>query len=369
MSKEDEIPEEFSRKTTAILQKETEKEGAKKQRIFEITQEFNHKIIALFTEIGKTTEKIGAGSEAWRTKLQNHFVKGYEERKMSEINTLDGVKNGVGGLQSDLSLVLSGFGNDGGYRSLITELRTDLSKTKGELEEQKQLAENETKQRKDLEENFKTIDTNTSKERIKSSEESLRSAERAKELLRNYIDSFFDSGFLTYFLKEISKFDIKGINIDWDEKGVDYILSSEFYSLANKKDLLKFIEAKGKVEEAKLSDVTLREQYKELFEKLSVYMQDSKHLSNLRRVWKDVSEAKRTLDSRRSKKLVWCGDYSKNCYSTCIGFTPGEPYCSVEKKTPYDSTRLNLISYLMDELCYVLRVGIGLENKLSEWKK
>jgi hypothetical protein len=233
------------------------------------------------------------------------------------------------------------------------------------LDEQKELTKSETNRRKTLEEKLKPTDSKT----VKTLRDDLDSALKAKETLRSYINSIFDSGFLVYFLKEVSKFGMKGINVNWNNEGVDYILSSEFYSLTQKKDFIKIINAEGEIDDAKLSDITLSEQYTELFEKISRYMQRPEHLANLRRVWKDVSETKRTLDSRRSKQLIWCGDYSKNCYTICTGFTPGEPYCSADKKTTYDSIRLGLLSGFMDELCTTLRIGIGLENKISRWKK
>jgi hypothetical protein len=360
----------FKDASAAVLKKEADKEVAKNKRLYEMGQEFNKDLIApVLCSIEQIIGEINHGSEKWLTSLQEHYVIDWENRKMSEMSSLGDVASQVKALESDLVLIRTAVGTGDGYKSPVLALQKELTEVKKTFDEQKTLAKTETDKRKDLEEKLRTANIKGDEKEIKKLQGEIETLLKERLKFRHYITSIFDSGFLVYLSRELSNFGVKGVNVNWKDEGVDYILSPEFRALIIDDNFSKLLDARGEVDKVKFSNPDGCEQYKVLVEKISGYMLGPNHLINLRNVWRDVSEAKRTLEFRKSKNLVWCGDYRKTCYPICPGFTPGETYCDAVKKSPYERARSELLLYLMQELHDTVRAGVLFEQKLIEWKK
>jgi len=374
MAEKKQLGESFEEKSLALLKKDEEKLKRRIERIFETTQDFNRQITEDFGEIGKSIAELKEKSGAWHKELQKYFVKDYEERRPSEINRIDDYREKIQRLQNDISLILGGLEGHERYNSPFVELEETVKKLRINLDEQEKLTKKEAKKRKKAEEESDIEEENVIKQRelktrIKKLENNVEKLIEANEEFKGHINSLFNHDFRIYMLKEISKFGIPGINFEYKDEGIEYVLSREFNELTEKKDFKKIIDAKGKVKDAKLTDIMLSDQYEKLIEKISMYARDHNHIRNLRKLWKDFSEAKRTLNLRKRKDLVWCGDYSKDCAFICPGFISSETYCPEDKNLPYDERRSSLWSKLMDEVYIDMRIIIGFENKISKWER
>lgn len=352
MAEEESANEKFKEMTLAESQRREAKIKAMEEGKFNKTQEFNLKIIKYFEEIAKTAGNIGQKSKGWFTRLQQYFVKDFEKRTIGEINALGQNEERVQSLQTDLSLILQGLDAVSGYDSPIIQLSKEVTELKANSDRQKESLENEKRTRKELEEKLKIMD----KKIIDVEEDSQRI-----EKLRGSIDSYFGGSFLTYLLKEISKLSIPGVNFELDE-GTEYVLSSDFHAL------LQEIKKTGTTEKLLefLTDKKTNELTDKIIQNLSKYMKTPNHANYLNKLTESLLKARKTLKSRTGSKLFWCANYSQRCAFTCPGFKVNETYCPEEKNFQYNSGRLELVLYMMEDAYQTVQRAIEVENLLFD---
>jgi hypothetical protein len=371
MAEETKIDEEFKEKTLDFLKKEEEKFGRRAQEKFEITQKFSNKVIVPLIgpsgEIKKTTEKIKEEAEAWLRGLQKYFAIDWEQRKISEINTIPDQEKKIRGLQKDLFLILSGFIPDKGYESSIVALEDAKEKLSEDFAGQKQRASDLEKKLELSENKLKKTEgkLDSSTIQVKEIEGIFKTVSSMKGAL-GYINFVLGLEFSLHFLEEVSKFSIPGIDIKWDDEGIKYIFSSGLHDLRKKADFQKLLLADVKAQTIQISDMRIREEYNTIVKNFSAYARDSSHINNISRLRKSLSEAKFVLNLRKNKELVWCGNYSKPCSFICVGFTPDETYCREIKNSSYSLERLDLLSYLIDEVDSTLLYASNIEKYIRK---
>lgn len=374
-----------------LLKKRRERLEGRAQEIYELGQKISSEITEHSGQIRTVFSGMVEKSEAWLTRLKAYYS---GDRRMSEIHGFEDRDRGrILDLQNDLGLVAEGLSQEG-YSSKIVVLRQNLKRLGSELEEQKKLVQDETTKRIKAEEESSAVGNKLRGaekkmddlgQQVKDLSNSVKSVKKWNDELRKYATSIFSPEFKVYFLDRISRMGIPNINIQWNDEGIDYVLSQEFDDLLINHETEKMIgiafEEKRKREaeigkisisekygETKLGDVGVRELFYKTIEKLSSYAQNPNHARSVKELRDSLSEAKLELTKRRSRglQLVWCGDYSKDCAFICPGFTSEETYCAETKTTVYKPKRLDAFIYLMTSIADDLEIVARMERDLCK---